>query len=129
MGKLRILVVEDNPAHQEIITMYLKRVGDFEIVYARDGMDGEVKCQALHPDLVLMDMRMPVMDGWEATRKIKGMFPNLPVIAVTTSVMEHETRETLAAGCRAIITKPILFPMFRETICKFISCPPDLAAA
>ncbi len=128
MGKPRILVVEDNSVHREVITMYLKRVGDFEIIYAEDGLDGEVKCQALHPDLVLMDMRMPVMDGWEATRKIRSMFPDLPVIAVTTSVMEHETQETLAAGCRAIITKPILFSVFRETICRFIQCP-DLAAA
>lgn len=128
MGKPRILVVEDNPAHQEIIVMYLNRVGNFEIIHAKDGLDGEVKCQALQPNLVLMDMRMPVMDGWQATREIRKIFPDLPIIAVTTSVMEHETRETLAAGCKAIITKPILFPIFRETICRFIPCP-DLAAA
>jgi CheY-like chemotaxis protein len=107
----RILIVEDNEENRDSLTRRLERRG-FEILCANDGKAGVEMAKAEKPDLILMDMNMPELDGWEATRQIKaepGM-GGLPVIALTAHAMTGDRERALEAGCTDYHTKPIEFP-------------------
>lgn len=108
----RILVVEDNEENRDSLSRRLERRG-FEVLLAPDGKAGVETAIAEKPDLVLMDMNMPEVDGWEATRQIKASGPPLsevPVIALTAHAMPGDRERALAAGCADYHTKPIEFP-------------------
>jgi two-component system, cell cycle response regulator DivK len=108
----RILVVEDNEENRDSLSRRLERRG-FEVLLAADGKAGVEAAGAERPDLVLMDMNMPEVDGWEATRQIKASGPPLsevPVIALTAHAMPGDRERALAAGCADYHTKPIEFP-------------------
>jgi two-component system, cell cycle response regulator DivK len=108
----RILVVEDNEENRDSLSRRLERRG-FEVLLAADGKAGVETAVAERPDLVLMDMNMPEVDGWEATRQIKASGPPLsevPVIALTAHAMPGDRERALAAGCADYHTKPIEFP-------------------
>jgi two-component system, cell cycle response regulator DivK len=108
----RILVVEDNEENRDSLSRRLERRG-FEVLLAPDGKAGVEAAVAERPDLVLMDMNMPEVDGWEATRQIKASGPPLsevPVIALTAHAMPGDRERALAAGCADYHTKPIEFP-------------------
>lgn len=108
----RILVVEDNEENRDSLSRRLERRG-FEVLLAADGKAGVEMAIAEKPDLVLMDMNMPEVDGWEATRQIKASGPPLtdvPVIALTAHAMPGDRERALAAGCAEYHTKPIEFP-------------------
>ena len=107
----KILIVEDNEENRDALSRRLQRRG-FEIVMAADGKAGVAMAQTEKPDLVLMDMNMPELDGWEATRQIKaaGDTHGLPVIALTAHAMSGDRDRALEAGCADYHTKPVDFP-------------------
>ena len=106
----RILVVEDNEENRDSLTRRLERRG-FEVLVANDGKAGVEKAKTEKPDLILMDMNMPEMDGWEATRQIKAdrALANVKVIALTAYAMGGDRERALEAGCTDYHAKPIEF--------------------
>lgn len=111
MAAKRILVVEDNLDNRRILVYRLKRIGDFEIVEASNGEEALAIVQtAPPPDLIFMDLKMPVMDGWEATKKIRQLEfgKTIPIIALTAQAMAGDEQKALAAGCDDYLAKPIV---------------------
>ncbi len=111
MAAKRILVVEDNLDNRRILVYRLKRIGEFEIVEASNGQEAlDVVKQAPVPDLIFMDLKMPVMDGWEATRQIRKLEGggSIPIIALTAQAMAGDEQKALAAGCDDYLAKPIV---------------------
>ena len=106
----KILIVEDNEENRDSLSRRLSRRG-FTIVTAADGRIGVEVAKAEFPDLVLMDMNMPEMDGWEATRQIKATphLAGVPVIALTAHAMSGDRERAIEAGCTDYHTKPIEF--------------------
>ena len=106
----KILLIEDNERNRDMLSRRLQRKG-YEVIMAVDGKQGLKTAQTELPDLILMDMSLPVMDGWEATKRIKTMTEtaSLPVIALTAHAMEGDREKSLAAGCDEYDTKPIDF--------------------
>lgn len=111
MATKRILVVEDNLDNRRILVYRLKRIGEFDIVEASNGQEAlEIVKQDPAPDLVFMDLKMPVMDGWEATRQIRKLErgERIPIIALTAQAMAGDEQKALAAGCDDYLAKPIV---------------------
>lgn len=111
MAAKRILVVEDNLDNRRILVYRLKRIGDFEIVEASNGEEALAIVQTPPaPDLIFMDLKMPVMDGWEATKKIRQLEfgKTIPIIALTAQAMAGDEQKALAAGCDDYLAKPIV---------------------
>ena len=106
----KILVVDDNQDNREILIHRLAHLGSFEILVASNGREALEVASRLKPDLILMDLRMPVMDGYEATRALRRTEwgKNLPVIAVTAHAAEEHREKALAAGCSDFIPKPVI---------------------
>jgi two-component system, cell cycle response regulator DivK len=117
----KILIVEDNEMNRDMLSRRLERRG-FAIVMAVDGQQGVDLTRSEKPDLVLMDMSLPVMDGWTATRAIKDdlELAKIPVIALTAHAMEGDREKAMAAGCDDYDTKPIELPRLLEKIGKFL---------
>ena len=117
MAKANILVVEDNMDNYELVRIMLEYGGykTFLAVNGRDGVDAARKQQ---PDLIVMDMMMPEMDGWHAVQKIKSdkATKHIPVIALTVRTLPAERQRALEAGIDAYLTKPINMPLFMDTI-------------
>lgn len=113
----KILLVEDNEMNRDMLSRRLSRRG-FEVVMAEDGQEGVDMAAAENPDLILMDMSLPVLDGWEATRLIKASekTSTIPIIALTAHAMAGDREKTLAAGCDDYDTKPIELPRLLEKI-------------
>jgi CheY-like chemotaxis protein len=105
-----ILVVEDNELNRDMLTRRLNRHG-FETIVATDGREGVELTLSRQPDLVLMDMSLPVLDGWEATRMIKSSpkGQSIPVIALTAHAMSGDRERALDSGCDDYDTKPVEF--------------------
>jgi len=103
----KILVVEDMELNMELLVQLLE--DEYEIVTATDGAAGIAVATAEQPDLILMDLSLPVMDGWEATRRIKANddLKQTPVIALTAHAMHGDEEKARAAGCDDYVTKPI----------------------
>jgi len=106
----RILLVEDNEMNRDMLSRRLQRKG-YEVLIAVDGEAGVRMAASERPDLVLMDMSLPVLDGWEATRRLKSAPETtaIPVIALTAHVMAGDRDKALAAGCDDFDSKPIEF--------------------
>ena len=113
----RIMIVEDNEENRDSLTRRLQRRG-FEIIGAENGRIAVDKAQQESPDLILMDMNMPELDGWEATRQIKklGGMADVPVIALTAHAMSGDRERAIEAGCSDYHTKPIEFPKLMAQI-------------
>jgi two-component system, cell cycle response regulator DivK len=107
----KILIVEDNEENRNALSRLLQRRG-FDIVMAADGNVGVAVAKTEKPDLVLMDMNLPKLDGWEATRQIRAAREtrNLPVIALSAHVMSGDRDRALEASCADYHTKPVDFP-------------------
>jgi len=112
MTQKRILVVEDNLDNRRILVYRLKRIGDFEIVEAGNGQEALESIAVRPPDLIFMDLKMPIMDGWEATRRIRSLDGSrrIPIIALTAQAMAGDEQKALAAGCDDYVAKPIVDP-------------------
>ena len=106
-----ILIVEDNDMNRDMLSRRLQRAG-YTILIAVDGAIGIEVARASTPDLILMDMSLPVMDGWEATRRLKAdeTLKRIPVIALTAHAMANDRDKALEAGCDDYDTKPIELP-------------------
>jgi CheY-like chemotaxis protein len=104
----RILLVEDNEMNRDMLSRRLVR-GGYEVIIAEDGARGVAIAMSDKPDLILMDMSLPVIDGWEATRQIKAMpeISRIPIIALTAHAMAGDRDKALASGCDDYDTKPI----------------------
>ena len=104
----RILLVEDNPENRDMLSRRLIRRG-FQLEFAEDGAEAVRKALDLSPALILMDLSLPVMDGWEATRRIKAdaATASIPVIALTAHAMASDREKALDAGCDDYDTKPV----------------------
>ena len=113
----KILLVEDNEMNRDMLTRRLERKG-FEVVIAVDGQAGVDMATTANPDLVLMDLSLPVIDGWEATRKIKTdpATQSIPVIALTAHAMAGDEKRALEAGCDDYDTKPVNFNRLLDKI-------------
>ncbi|PYJ61905.1 MAG: two-component system response regulator [Verrucomicrobia bacterium] len=107
----KILLVEDNEMNRDMLSRRLERRG-YLVVIAEDGATGVTKAKSETPDLILMDMSLPVMDGWEATRQIKAVpeTQHIPIIALTAHAMAGDEEKALAAGCNDYETKPVDLP-------------------
>ena len=106
MGK-RVLVIEDTEDNRQIIRDLLTSF-DYELIEAVDGAEGVSMAQAHHPDLILMDIQLPVMDGYEATRRIRAIpeLAGVPIIAVTSYALSGDEAKARAAGCDGYVAKP-----------------------
>lgn len=104
----KLLLIEDNEMNRDMLSRRLERRG-FEILFAVDGQSGVEMAQSENPDLILMDMSLPVLDGWEATRCLKAgaETKHIPVIALTAHAMSSDREKALEAGCDDYDTKPI----------------------
>jgi two-component system, cell cycle response regulator DivK len=107
----KILLVEDNEMNRDMLSRRLKSRG-YDVVLAVDGAQGVEMARSEKPDLIMMDMSLPVLDGWEATRRIKGddSLRGIPVIALTAHAMEGDRERAMNAGCEDYDTKPIELP-------------------
>jgi CheY-like chemotaxis protein len=107
----KILLVEDNEMNRDMLSRRLQRRG-YEVLLAVDGPGGVEMAQSQSPDLVLMDMSLPVLDGWEATRRLKAdpKTRPIPVIALTAHAMSSDHGKALQAGCDDYDTKPVELP-------------------
>lgn len=113
----RILLVEDNEMNRDMLSRRLQRKG-YDVTMAVDGANGVAMAASQAPDLILMDMSLPVLNGWDATRQIKAdpALRHIPVIALTAHAMASDREQALAAGCDAYETKPIELPQLLEKI-------------
>ena len=115
----KILIVEDNEMNRDMLSCRLTRKG-YEIEMAVDGQEGLDMMRSWSPDLVLMDMGLPVLDGWEATSQAKadGELSGIPIIALTAHAMEEDRQKALAAGADDFDTKPVNLAGLLEKIEK-----------
>jgi len=107
----KLLLVEDNEESRDGLSRHLRRKG-YEVLTAADGRQGLEAARGGTPDLVLMDMSLPVLDGWEATRQIKAdpVTSAIPIIALTAHAMSEDRERAISAGCDDYDTKPVEFP-------------------
>jgi two-component system, cell cycle response regulator DivK len=112
----KILLVEDNEMNRDMLSRRLQRKG-FEVVIALDGVQGVEMAKTL-PDLILMDMGLPILDGWQATRQIKAdpQTASIPIIALTAHAIAGDREKCLAVGCDDYDTKPVEFLRLLEKI-------------
>jgi CheY-like chemotaxis protein len=113
----KILLVEDNEMNRDMLSRRLARKG-YDVVIAIDGKQGIEMARSEAPDLILMDMSLPVVDGWEATRQLKSTpeTQSIPVIALTAHAMAGDREKAVAAGCNDYDIKPIELPRLLEKI-------------
>ncbi len=100
-----ILIVEDIDLNLDLLTQLLE--DDYNLLVAKDGAQGVSITEENRPDLVLMDISLPVMDGYEATRRIRENFPDLPIIGLSAHAMSGDYEKAIAAGCTDYLTKPV----------------------
>jgi two-component system cell cycle response regulator DivK len=120
----KILLVEDNEMNRDMLSRRLLRNG-YQVVLAGDGGEGLAMARAESPDLILMDMSLPVLDGWEATRQLKSepKTREIPVIALTAHAMAGDRQKALSAGCDDFDTKPVELPRLLTKIEALLQKP------
>jgi CheY-like chemotaxis protein len=118
----RILYVEDNDDNAYMLKLRLELLEDFEVLVAENGEIGCEKAAAESPDLILMDLELPIVDGWEATRRLKSnpATRDIPIIALSSHALAGSREKALAAGCNEYDTKPVDFDRLVRTIRRFL---------
>jgi two-component system, cell cycle response regulator DivK len=121
----KVLLVEDNEMNRDMLSRRLARRG-YEVVIAVDGESGLALAGSEAPDLILMDMSLPVLDGWEATRRLKSTpaTARIPVLALTAHAMSTDRDRALEAGCDDYDTKPIDMPRLLDKIARLLGGAP-----
>jgi CheY-like chemotaxis protein len=119
---LKVLLVEDNEMNRDMLSRRLARRG-FDVLMAVDGEQGVQMAKTEMPDLILMDMSLPMLDGWEATRQIKAeaSTQSIPLIALTAHAMAGDRDKALAAGCDDYDTKPIELPRLLDKMDRLLN--------
>ena len=119
----KILYVEDNEDNVYMLKMRLELIEGFEIAVAKDGAEAIASVQADSPDIILMDLNVPVINGWEATRRLKAdaKTARIPIIALSAHAMASDREKALAAGCDDFDTKPVDFERLLAKIRKLLS--------
>jgi CheY-like chemotaxis protein len=117
-----ILLVEDNEVNREMMRRRLQRRG-YEVTEAVDGQEAITKAQTEHPSVILMDMSLPIIDGWEATARLKADAATsaIPIIGLTAHAMVEDKQKALEAGCNEFVTKPVEFEKLLAMIERFIA--------
>jgi two-component system, cell cycle response regulator DivK len=120
---IKVLYIEDNDDNVYMLKMRLELLGDFEVLAAEDGEKGCAMAAAERPDVILMDLEMPVIDGWEATRRLKSnpQTSDIPVIALSAHALAGAREKALAAGCDEFDTKPIEFERLVGTLRRILA--------
>jgi CheY-like chemotaxis protein len=121
MAKIRILIVEDNEDNQDLMRFLLERAG-YEVTTVENGLQGIETARRDLPDIILMDLSLPELDGWSAAREIKAdpVLAKIPLIAVTAHTLAGDRRKALEAGFDTYISKPINIHMFDVTVGKVL---------
>ena len=121
----RVLIVEDNELNRDMLSRRLTRRG-YEVLLAHDGAEGVAMAASTGPDIVLMDMSLPVLDGWEATRRLKAApeTRTIPIIALTAHAMTGDEARARDAGCDDFDTKPVEIERLIGKIERWITRPP-----
>ena len=121
----KILLVEDNEMNRDMLSRRLVRKG-FEVLLAVDGAQGLEMAQSSRPDLILLDMSLPVIDGWEAARRLKAAAQTaaIPIIALTAHALSGDREKALEAGCDDYDSKPVELPRLLEKIQALLPKPP-----
>ena len=114
----RILIAEDNDSNYLLMTFILK--GHYDFLRAINGQEAVEKASTEHPDLILMDLKMPYMDGLAATKQIKSVLPNLPIVALTANAFDTDRQQAMEAGCDAFLAKPVSAADCLQTIDKLL---------
>jgi two-component system, cell cycle response regulator DivK len=119
----KVLYVEDNDDDVYMLKMRLELLGDFEVLAAEDGEKGCKMAAAERPDIILMDLEMPVVDGWEATRRLRGnpQTRDIPIIALSAHALAGERDKAIATGCQEFDTKPIEFDRLVATVRRILA--------
>ena len=119
----KLLYVEDNDDNVYMLKMRLELLDEFEVVTAEDGEKGCALARSEQPDIILMDLEMPVVDGWEATRRLKAdpQTRGIPIIALSAHALAGEREKALAAGCDEFDTKPIEFERLLATVRRVLA--------
>ena len=118
----KILLVEDNPRNRDMLSRRLLKRG-YEVIIAVDGESGLALAESEVPDVILMDMSLPILDGWEVTRRLKSSTTtnHIPIIAITAHAMSSDRNKALEAGCNDYDTKPIELPRLLQKIETLLS--------
>lgn len=116
----KILIVEDVDMNLDLLIQLLE--DDYLLIAARDGVEGVRMAVSEHPDLILMDMSLPTMDGWEATRRIKAEAETskIPVIGLSAHAMDGDAEKAIAAGCDDYLTKPVDDELLFQKLTEFL---------
>jgi CheY-like chemotaxis protein len=119
----KVLYVEDNDDNVYMLKMRLELLGEFEVLTAEDGQKGCEVAAAEQPDIILMDLEMPVIDGWEATRRLKGnpQTRDIPVIVLSAHALAGEREKAIAAGCDEFDSTPIEFDRLVATMRRILA--------
>ena len=119
----KVLYVEDNDDNVYMLKMRLELLGDFEVLAAVDGEKGCAMALSERPDIILMDLEMPRVDGWEATRRLKAdpQTRDIPIIALSAHALAGEREKALASGCDEFDTKPIEFERLVATLRRVVA--------
>ena len=119
---MKILIVEDNELNRDMLSRRLEKKG-FAVVSAVDGQEGINQAASESPDIILMDLSLPIVDGWDAAKKLKSdeNTKSIPIIALTAHAMKGDEKKALDAGCDDYDTKPVNFERLLEKINKLIS--------
>jgi len=119
----KVLYIEDNDDNVFMLKMRLELLDDFEVLTAEDGEKGCVMAVSERPDIILMDLEMPVMNGWEAARRLKGNpeTRDIPIIGLSAHALSGEREKALAAGCNEYDTKPIEFDRLVSTVRRILA--------
>lgn len=113
-----ILIVEDADINIDLLTQILE--DEYRLLVAKDGAQGVAAAEANAPDLILMDIALPIMDGYEATRCIREKFPSLPIIGLSSHAMQGDAERAKAAGCTDYLTKPVDEDLLRQKLNEYL---------
>lgn len=121
MEKKKVLVIDDNKKNRYLISFLLEKDG-FEVIMATNGFEGMEAAKKQQVDLIIMDIKMPKMDGHETTRRIRRLkkYKSIPIIALTSYAMMEDKEKAIKAGCTGYMSKPITPEIFTEEIKKFL---------